>query len=294
LGPLRSCYCGETDYRARCGDVEAAQGRSCGGVCDAKLACGEHRCERVCHAGAHGECLVYNLRRCYCGATLAPRACGSDRVAPAHQRRDQRPLPVPAASDLAAAAADPALLDIACFSCAAACDDLLPCGCRCQLPCHSGDCPPCPNSPAIVKTCPCGKVELNSAGDKLANGDNTNNKNKNNNNDDDNNNNNGGSVALVRQTVRVQCSDPIPSCGQACGRSRAACDHRCSRPCHTGACAKCVEPVRARCRCGASVIKKACHAVNVALPPPASDDHDASTPTPLDIEPAQSCVLSYS
>ena len=59
LGPLRSCYCGQTDYRAQCSDERNTRGSSCGNVCDAPLDCGNHRCSRVCHPG--GQCRVNQL-----------------------------------------------------------------------------------------------------------------------------------------------------------------------------------------------------------------------------------------
>src|SRR3546814_19359324 len=39
----------------------------CNSVCGRPYACGNHKCEKVCHSGDCGECALAGDRQCYCG-----------------------------------------------------------------------------------------------------------------------------------------------------------------------------------------------------------------------------------
>ncbi|KAK6016923.1 NF-X1 type zinc finger, partial [Ostertagia ostertagi] len=51
----RRCNCGNVQKAIRCGSVAEVK---CDKVCDRLLACGDHRCMRVCHEGDCGPCEV--------------------------------------------------------------------------------------------------------------------------------------------------------------------------------------------------------------------------------------------
>lgn len=61
---------------------------------------------------------------------------------------------------------------------------------RCQEVCHRGPCQPCPRSPFLVKTCPCGQTPL-------------------------------AKLLELGYAERQSCSDPIPSCGKTCNKPLA-------------------------------------------------------------------------
>ncbi|KAG7231187.1 hypothetical protein INR49_012018 [Caranx melampygus] len=78
---------------------------------------------------------------------------------------------------------------------------------RCQEACHRGPCQPCPRSPSLVKTCPCGQTPL-------------------------------AKLLELGYTERQSCSDPIPSCGKTCNKPLACgsseeliftCERRCNK-----------------------------------------------------------------
>ena len=63
---------------------------------------------------------------------------------------------------------------------------------RCKQVCHPGPCQPCPLSPRLAKTCPCGQTPLA----KLL-------------------------ELGYSDAERETCSDPIPSCGKTCSKPLA-------------------------------------------------------------------------
>lgn len=106
---------------------------------------------------------------------------------------------------------------------------------RCSKPCHppSAAPAPCPLSPSLVTSCPCGKHQLVPA------------------------------EALHfyprAKLARTKCSDPIPTCTSTCMKPLEACSHVCSVPCHTGSCPPCTIKVVKPCRCGATTRDIQCY-----------------------------------
>jgi transcriptional repressor NF-X1 len=241
LGPLRSCWCGATDFRVRCADDRSLAGQSCGGVCGRKLGCGEHRCQQLCHAGECAPCNVQDWSRCYCGGAVRALPCGAGITADAHVRNDKRAdAALPA--DTAAVAGQ--VLPRA-FACDAPCDDLLDCGQhRCLELCHSGACKPCALSPQLVTHCPCGKVRLGVAADGAAPAADS-----------------PPSISLCERTRRTSCKDAIPTCGQTCDKLMSCGVHRCRRACHSGACGDCEAPMATTCRCTKMTATRPCKMV---------------------------------
>ena len=113
------------------------------------------------------------------------------------------------------------------FDCRETCDRSYDCGIhKCEQTCHPQDeeAPPCPKSADLVTRCPCGKTSL----------------------------------ADLDVKQRESCTDPIPSCKEACGK-RLACGHSCTQVCHVGDCLPCMLRVSISCRCGRNLFNSICH-----------------------------------
>ncbi|KAJ2802503.1 FKBP12-associated protein, partial [Coemansia guatemalensis] len=240
----QQCYCGQHTRLARCGDgkpertfivreagqpAESATGYySCGEVCGEALDCGSHSCSRLCHPRAdpsilaHGECPLDPARAsaCHCGKKLA-RDLGSPRTACTD--------PVP--------------------SCGALCARQLP-GCphTCKEICHAGPCPPC--TVQISAPCDCGSETFQVACCETRSTDERPRCQR--------------LCTKKRVCRRHQCSVRccasdhvdvdgvvVPSeriapgttdphqCTLPCGRLLRCKAHRCTEPCHRGACPPC-------------------------------------------------------
>ncbi|XP_056155450.1 transcriptional repressor NF-X1 [Lampris incognitus] len=190
----KACVCGKTSQPMRCGQVAVLQ---CDNVCSATLNCAEHTCAQVCHSGACQPCQLQVQQVCYCGVTSREVLCGTDKEGFDGQGH---------------------------FSCQKECGKMLNCEAhQCQQVCHHGPCQPCPRSPSLVKTCPCGQTAL----DKLVE---------------------------LGYLERKGCSDPIPSCGKTCNKPLACGSndtvHICEKLCHEGSCGPCSLTSTIRCRCG--------------------------------------------
>nr|XP_015810198.2 transcriptional repressor NF-X1 [Nothobranchius furzeri] len=201
----KSCVCGKTSQPMRCGQASALQ---CDKVCGALLNCGEHTCVQVCHSGTCQPCQLKVQQVCYCGVTLRTAACGTDKEGFGGSGH---------------------------FSCQKFCSKMLSCEAhRCQQVCHRGPCQPCPRSPSLVKTCPCGQTPLSKLLD-------------------------------LGYSERNSCSDPIPSCGKMCNKPLPCGSnetiHLCQNLCHEGACGPCSLTSTIRCRCGSKTKEAPCEKI---------------------------------
>ncbi|KHJ90081.1 NF-X1 type zinc finger, partial [Oesophagostomum dentatum] len=126
----RRCNCGAIQKAIRCGSTVEVK---CDKVCDRLLACGEHRCARVCHEGDCDKCEVVVKQDCFCGSSSREIAC-FERDGSEH------------------------------YSCGAPCKGLYSCGIHhCTRNCHQigeAGCGPCPSAPERITRCPCGKCTL--------------------------------------------------------------------------------------------------------------------------------------
>ncbi|XP_061121370.1 transcriptional repressor NF-X1 [Syngnathus typhle] len=198
----RSCICGKMSQPMRCSQPSLLR---CGEACGAMLNCGRHACAQVCHGGSCQPCQLRVQQACYCGVSTREIPCGTDE-------------------DGLDASGD--------FSCQKTCGNMLNCEIhRCQQPCHPGSCPPCPRSPSVVKTCPCGQTPL-------------------------------AKLLELGCSERKSCSDPIPSCGKTCtlplpcGSNDTI--HQCDKLCHEGACGPCSLTSTIRCRCASKTKEVPC------------------------------------
>ncbi|XP_058618505.1 NF-X1-type zinc finger protein NFXL1 isoform X2 [Onychostoma macrolepis] len=114
---LQTCACGRQRAERPCASPEW----HCDQVCGRPLSCGNHTCERVCHAGVCGECPRAGNRSCSCGKTKSVLPCTVD---------------VPTCGDT--------------------CGKKLDCGLHtCSMRCHRGACETCRQE--VEKTCRCGR-----------------------------------------------------------------------------------------------------------------------------------------
>ena len=120
------------------------------------------------------------------------------------------------------------------FDCGNVCGRLFDCGeHHCEQDCHVQSAEPehCPRSPNVVSHCPCGKTPL----------------------------------TQLTNEVRKKCTDPIPHCQEACGKT-LPCGHADEQLCHSGSCSSCMKTVEIKCRCGRTTSKTICHQGKEELP----------------------------
>ncbi|CAD2215925.1 NF-X1 type zinc finger/R3H domain containing protein, putative [Angomonas deanei] len=168
------CPCGKTEYSYVCGQGDPK--KVCSSICGKALGCGLHHCSSPCHYGECKRCDFTSVVKCVCGKEEREVRCGES------------------------------------FSCSNKCGKTLTCGNhKCQLTCHDGECPLCAFDPAVVATCPCGKVSIKSQ--------------------------------------RLSCLDPVPTCGNVCNKLLECGAHRCTEKCHEGSCGECKQKVSLPCQC---------------------------------------------
>ncbi|BEI98731.1 hypothetical protein CcaverHIS631_0310300 [Cutaneotrichosporon cavernicola] len=189
---------------------DAALTPVCDEICDRELGCGKHRCENLCHFGSCGDCGEVDTVRCYCGE--------EDKVVPCGWNKKESKVCSDANETWEGR-----------FACDRVCSKKYECGIHeCLEKCHPHPSSPipCPTSPSVITTCPCGATPLN----------------------------------LLPGYPRPDCTAPIPICGEACPKSRP-CGHACPLKCHTGECPPCHEQVYRPCRCGENTLLLDCDEV---------------------------------
>ncbi|KAI9104723.1 hypothetical protein DFS34DRAFT_604207 [Phlyctochytrium arcticum] len=191
LAPAVKCYCGKSSFVVRCTELaNVTFSKSCGDVCGDVLTCGQHRCEALCHDGPCQPCPITIEQSCNCGKTTRERPCGS----PFEPMTCKLPCNIPFACGKHVCtrichdptnhpdrcSLDPAaVVNCPCGSksvdfltkgkgrqtcsdpiptCDSECNKVLSCGHRCQLLCHTGECPRCEE--ILTMTCRCGKSVL--------------------------------------------------------------------------------------------------------------------------------------
>ncbi|XP_046880248.1 transcriptional repressor NF-X1 [Hypomesus transpacificus] len=202
----KACICGRTSQPMRCGQATSIH---CDTVCGATLNCSQHTCSQVCHNGQCQPCQLQVQQVCYCGVVTREVLCGTDKEAFDSSGH---------------------------FSCQKPCGKMLECEAhRCQQVCHPGPCQPCPRSPRLVKSCPCGQTAL-------------------------------AKLLELGYSERRVCSDPIPSCGKTCNKPLPCGSndsiHLCEKLCHEGSCGPCSLTSTVRCRCGSKIKEVPCATIH--------------------------------
>ncbi|KAJ1675681.1 FKBP12-associated protein [Spiromyces aspiralis] len=229
MAPPVRCFCGRRLFERRCGRGLDDKNLgliaiSCGEVCERELACGKHKCDKVCHEGACPPCLVEEEQMCYCGRESRNGTCGNGvlkstwiegRTGKDQDEQHQEQAGVEEGGESWRLASGH-------YSCGRVCGMYYRCCVhRCELACHPHQQPGkflrCPLDPANVSTCACGKANLKS------------------------------DLGVQRKS----CTDPVPTCQGTCDRvKKDTCGHRCEAPCHNGPCPPCPRSVDLSCLCG--------------------------------------------
>ncbi|QLQ77978.1 hypothetical protein HG537_0A02250 [Torulaspora globosa] len=216
------CRCGKHRKEAFCYDLRSMKGKyrfQCREICGLPLACGIHTCQRLCHSGLCGPCpaKLYSKDeehriRCYCGLESKDFIeCKNVKIA--------RELSKNKAGESW----------IGAFSC----NRKRKLEYRCHkhsfvqecVPSPSISCTlPCPYSPELLKTCPCGRTPLKDLGNP-----------------------------------RKSCTSPIPNCDSICGKKLACGKHACPYRCHDGPCMDpCTQVDVRRCACHQRLFSVSC------------------------------------
>lgn len=160
----------------------------CGQECGKDLNCNVHKCVKSCHSGDCDDCTEVIEQNCYCS--------GEKRTVPCTKENKE----------------------FSTYSCGRVCSKQLKCeNHKCKKLCHEGDCGDCELLPENIKTCPCGKTQ-------------------------------------IEKDQRTNCMDPIPLCTSTC-KKRLTCGqpsnpHACISKCHHGPCPPCNKQTAVKCRCG--------------------------------------------
>jgi len=224
------CRCGRHTREITCSQAKQFKGKrkyQCEEECGLLLACGIHRCKKVCHTGICGACPEILLAdesqdvaiKCYCGTNQLDKIyckdvkivnqCKSTKVKDSEDAVDPSPIGVYACDEIRT-------VEYSCHqhSFVEKCIVLLT---------KSGT-KPCPFSPKLLKTCPCGKTPL---------------------------------VSLAKP--RTKCTDPIPHCDSQCDKSLKCGKHRCPFTCHDGPCMDpCTQIEKVKCCCEQSTFLVPC------------------------------------
>eukprot|EP00249_Psilotum_nudum_P022387 c28497_g1_i1 orf=434-4474(+) len=261
----------ELQYRCFCGQVIDPSvdyyltPHSCGGPCRKPLNKGKinhckHVCTMQCHPGPCPPCVsLCPAQPCPCGKCNYTRRCSDQQITAScglpcgrqlqcgrhycekicHQGECGQCNELVTAVCFCGRKEEEVLCgsmglqgDVECdkvvFSCGSICWKVLDCGKhKCAKKCHPGQCGDCELAPWNIQTCPCGKRMLH---ELLENG-----------------------------KGRKSCSDPVPVCGQVCGKLLPCGKHTCQSLCHSGSCPPCPVLVEQKCRCEASVQTVPCY-----------------------------------
>ncbi|GFT66664.1 NF-X1-type zinc finger protein NFXL1 [Nephila pilipes] len=263
---LVTCCCAKSEkVSRRC----SSQEWFCGKLCKRLLSCQIHYCEIPCHKGPCPPCNRQSKQKCLCGLCISVRPC--------HDAK---------------------------WQCEKVCAKLLNCKEHyCEIICHEGPCPGCPNSGP--RSCPCGKelvvlpctesvplcgdtcnklleCELHRCSERCHYGP--------------------CEKCLQMRMMKCRCSlreksvpcckeflcdikckkrrdcgrhncnrkcciGNCPPCEVPCGRTLNCGRHKCTSICHPGPCYPCREVVDVTCNCGATKISVPCGRKKSAVPP---------------------------
>ncbi|GMS89785.1 hypothetical protein PENTCL1PPCAC_11960, partial [Pristionchus entomophagus] len=273
----KSCDCKRESKSVRCGTIVSYK---CESVCDKLLSCGLHSCKEMCHGGVCPPCKETVERECHCGLSSRSAPCSSDDVsfscaAPCKGNYDCGNHPCtlkchsgscgPCPLDPSRVAHCPcgkqklsllmgggrrAKCTDAVPTCQQICDKVLPCGSavkrhRCRVPCHEGECPPCPNNSSLACTCGGTKQSLPCEQFMQMTG--------------------GGAEEFrcekrckrIRSCGLHKCGEKCCTieehiCIQTCNKPLSCGNHSCERLCHAGKCSPCLEATWTEqfCACG--------------------------------------------
>lgn len=209
-----TCQCGKHTKDISCYQNKRQMGKQkfhCDEPCGLLLPCGIHKCQKKCHSGLCGPCkeiLVTDKTKdikiqCYCGKhSKESIVCGEVKIPNKYSRNSENQK------------------WIGVFSC----DEIRTVEYKCHKHSFIEKCisspsvpgtKPCPYSPNLLKTCPCGKTQLNELSEP-----------------------------------RKKCTDAIPHCENRCDKPLKCGKHTCPYTCHEGDCMDpCIQINKVKCAC---------------------------------------------
>ncbi|XP_026813694.1 protein shuttle craft-like isoform X1 [Rhopalosiphum maidis] len=219
-GCPQMCYCGKSEREVPCTQENAmVMYYSCGNLCEKKLSCENHLCQKICHVGQCDPCIALSVNRCPCGKRLlTENELGTRTLC-------TQPIP----------------------TCDLPCGKPLECGPPenphlCEQKCHEGPCVRCELKTKYV--CKCGsrskEIKCNSVTSELTCKKKCNKM----------------MSCGKHRCMTMCCNAQEHICTRTCNGLLNCRIHRCDRVCHTGSCATCYEASfeELYCRCGNSFI----------------------------------------
>ena len=213
------CRCGRHTKEITCFQSKKYRGKrryQCDEECGLLLPCGIHRCKKVCHSGICGACpetLHADKSRgveikCYCGMHHVDSINCKD----VHVINQSKTIPEDKTQDPETWIGVYACEEIRSVEYACRKHSFFE---KCVSPPSISGRIPCPFSPKLLKTCPCGKTPL-------------------------------AELAEPRR----RCTDPIPHCDSPCGKALKCGIHTCPFTCHEGDCMDpCLQIDKVKCAC---------------------------------------------
>ncbi|CAH1395411.1 unnamed protein product [Nezara viridula] len=215
------CHCGHEERDVPCDHADIEPFYSCDKLCDKLLACGQHKCTKTCHPDCCSACVLSPEVVLTC-------PCGKKPLPPGSRKSCKDPVPL----------------------CGAVCGKVLMCGAAgrkhtCAVLCHSGDCPPCPETTSVMCRCGAMAKEVPCAGLDSRPDD---------------------ARCSKRCTKKRSCGKH--KCNQACcieidhfcplpcNKMLSCGRHRCQELCHRGNCRPCLAAsfTELSCECGKAVL----------------------------------------
>jgi len=263
-----NCFCGQSAPAAkRCSE----KAWSCGKPCGKLLACGLHKCPRVCHAGPCGPCKRTTSLVCRCSRTRKDGPCSEADNFTCEEKCQKRlscghhvcevicckgpcpPCPLSQERRCPCGKTTHSLpCTVATPTCGDTCGKLLDCGLHtCQSRCHRGKCGDC--TEIVQKICRCGKKSKNVPCSKAFACDSKCKKLRD----------------CKRHPCNRKCCDGLtcPPCEQNCNKTLPCKNHKCASRCHQGSCYPCNLTKELTCACGHSRILVPCGREKMTAPP---------------------------
>lgn len=251
------CYCGKVNTVLKCDDLdEEKESRDwtgnfdCRQICDRRMDCGKHQCERTCHSqdydAPHCPLSPDSVTHCPCRKTILSELSG--------HARSSCTDPIP--------------------SCKKPCGKRLACGHSCEQVCHARKCLPCLRTVSI--NCRCGRNEFNTichqgteespqclrvckvplncgrheCGERCCTGERKAT-------DRQNHKRRMRTITLDLAHYLTEDIEAEHICTRMCGRMLKCGNHRCQNLCHKGPCDSCKEAIfeDLLCNCGRTVLQ---------------------------------------
>lgn len=210
-----TCKCGKSTKHIYCHESRKQKNIfQCDQECGLTLACGIHKCKRVCHSGLCGSCPEILTTKNNKAAASIKCYCGTE----SRELIKCKNVSFPKSGAMSQDSKCNKWVGV--FNCTKMRSVAYNCGNHtfvegCIAPPTIDKKRQCPFAPNLLTTCPCGKTNLD-----------------------------------VLSCKREQCTDPIPTCENMCDKPLKCGKHKCPFTCHTGPCMDpCIQIEKSLCAC---------------------------------------------